>query len=424
MKKNSVCNAIGISVSLHILMFLYIYSVQLKGIPFGLGTRIFIALLGLVAVLLFFLLSLLNGNKTLKIKENLFTILVLLGLIASISILSVLINGTSDFEFIKYMISIILILFACYFITSAIRGEHKDNSFSVLSDLIINVVLIQVILSLLMFLIPSFKITLNNIQLVSDFDKLKLDEAATLYRLSGFGAKFFGAGIVNGYALMLIAAQIKLGELSYKRVIYLSIVFLIILVFGMMMARTTVIGALLAFIIVTFPSGLKIKLRLFQKKLFFMVSLVILPLVATIVLFFIFPKFADTLKSAFNFGFKIFLSNDNGGGDTETLSQLKDMYIWPSSLRTYIIGDGYYTNPTPHPLYYMNTDVGYLRLIYYFGLIGMLSYVFLQFSVIRMALEKNAKFKMFFYMTFVYLLILNFKGFSDLLFLSVLFLMI
>jgi hypothetical protein len=55
------------------------------------------------------------------------------------------------------------------------------------------------------------------------------------------------------------------------------------------------------------------------------------------------------------------------------------MYVWPDNPKTWIIGDGYFNNPYWDPNYmgemtdgyYMNTDVGYLRFIYYFGLVGL-----------------------------------------------------
>ena len=60
------------------------------------------------------------------------------------------------------------------------------------------------------------------------------------------------------------------------------------------------------------------------------------------------------------------------------------MYIWPDKLETWLIGDGYMIDPGYNPNYYgktygggyyMNSDVGYVRFIYYFGLIGFLFYV-------------------------------------------------
>ena len=56
------------------------------------------------------------------------------------------------------------------------------------------------------------------------------------------------------------------------------------------------------------------------------------------------------------------------------------MYVFPETMKTWIIGDGYFVNPSRDPNYlgditegyYMNTDVGYLRFIFYFGLVGLI----------------------------------------------------
>ena len=56
------------------------------------------------------------------------------------------------------------------------------------------------------------------------------------------------------------------------------------------------------------------------------------------------------------------------------------MIVWPEELRTWIIGDGYFENSRNDPNYlgsatddgfYMGTDIGYLRFIYYFGIAGL-----------------------------------------------------
>ena len=56
------------------------------------------------------------------------------------------------------------------------------------------------------------------------------------------------------------------------------------------------------------------------------------------------------------------------------------MMVFPDNVKTWIIGDGYFANPyNTDPTYvgyqpggyYMGTDIGYCRFIFYFGLIGL-----------------------------------------------------
>ena len=59
------------------------------------------------------------------------------------------------------------------------------------------------------------------------------------------------------------------------------------------------------------------------------------------------------------------------------------MIVYPENLKTIIIGDGYFNNPVatdPYFIgkiiggYYMGTDIGYLRFIFYCGTIGLLAF--------------------------------------------------
>ena len=68
------------------------------------------------------------------------------------------------------------------------------------------------------------------------------------------------------------------------------------------------------------------------------------------------------------------------------------MIVFPESLKTWIIGDGYFDNPIftdPYFVgevvrgYYMGTDIGYLRFIYYCGLLGLFTFsIFLYRAVV------------------------------------------
>lgn len=58
------------------------------------------------------------------------------------------------------------------------------------------------------------------------------------------------------------------------------------------------------------------------------------------------------------------------------------MWVWPDNLATWLIGDGYFNSPATNPYYigplfegyYMGTDIGYCRFVFYFGLIGLATF--------------------------------------------------
>lgn len=87
----------------------------------------------------------------------------------------------------------------------------------------------------------------------------------------------------------------------------------------------------------------------------------------------------------FRFAFEGFFNYvEYGEWETASTDKLRTMYVFPDTLKTWIIGDGYFSNPhysdpnyvgkTTKLGYYMGTDVGYLRFIFYFGMIGLLAF--------------------------------------------------
>ena len=87
------------------------------------------------------------------------------------------------------------------------------------------------------------------------------------------------------------------------------------------------------------------------------------------------------IKEFMRFGFEGFFSLvETGEWQVDSNEMLKSMVVWPEELRTWIIGDGYFLNSRYDPNYlgdatdqgfYMGTDIGYLRFIFYFGLAGL-----------------------------------------------------
>jgi hypothetical protein len=405
------------------IVFFYIYSVQFIGIPKQLGTRALLGLLGAAQFALHFLAR--RSYKQLKLNKHLSYLLAALALIPFITVMSLVVNGTRDREFVNYASSIVLIAFAGYFVVNSINAYYREKATQKLIAFIITATLVQVIIALVSFLQPTLSTILTNIQVATGDDQL-LDEVAE-FRLVGFGAKFFGAGIVNGFTLILIATVIKVEKISKGRTLYYSICYLIILFFGMMMARSTMIGGALGLGVLFFPTHVK-KLpskRAISQRVFFLSGLILIPVLAIAIVFLYFPSLADQLESAFNFGFELFVNYSNGNElESKSTSQLQDMYVWPTSIKTYLIGDGYYADPLDPSLYYMGTDVGIIRLIYYFGVTGLVVYLLFQFAAMRYALKVTPKFTIFFLVLFLYLVILNFKGFTDLFYLVFLFCML
>lgn len=265
-----------------------------------------------------------------------------------------------------------------------------------------------------MFLSPEIRDFLLSIQRISPSD---IEKMSTLFefRIIGFGIYFFGVGVISGFALIVIGILFRTYSLKRKQIVFLSLKFLIILVVGMMMARTTLVGGLLGLFLIFFPRDFKATISMFQTRMLFLLYIVVIPIIVTIILVFVVPQIAELAQPVFNFAFKIFINYfEKGSLTSASTNRLMEMYIYPETIKTWLIGDGLWNNPNGAG-YYMHTDVGYLRLIYYFGLTGLMAFLGTQYYLISKSL-KNYNINIVIYgVVFSYLLILNLKGFADLL---------
>jgi hypothetical protein len=404
---------------LHVILFFYIYSIQFSGVPFGLGTRVFLGIIGFFICLF----DIYTRKSSLIIDKNFLKIFTPLFFIVLVSFLSLMYNRTLDTEFlVKYPISILIITFASYFVTKLVSFRRPgDNKFPPIVSIFINVVVIQIFVSLIMFAVPSFREFLSSIQISSDYELAKFEETLE-FRLVGFGSKFFGAGIVNGFALIFIGFALRFSSEMKVNTFRYVIFFLLIFVFGMIMSRTTIIGALFALLIIFLANrSSNVNLKQIKNNIKVLFYFVMIPTVMVFGINFFLPEVKEGLIAAFNFGFEMFINYFQSNSlESESTNQMKEMYIWPTSLKTYIIGDGLYTDAINNS-YYMQTDIGVLRLLYYFGIFGLFAYLFFQFQITRIAFSINQGYKYLVYVIFLYCIVLNYKGFTDLFFLNILF---
>lgn len=408
-------------VALLVAIFLYIYSIPLRFLPFGIGTRMIFFICGIVLISFDIFKNVIHKKQIYIHRDIVWGVLLFLA-IGLLSLLTMLINSSKDFGLLKYSFSMLFIIVAGYFIVRLCQIIYVFVSFSIISKYVIVAVLLQVIIAALMFFNPTVRTSLYEIQNLSVLDTI-LTEQVVEFRLIGFGSAFFGAGIVNGFALMLIATTLKIEELNLKQVFFYSLAFVIIFSLGMMMARVTLIGGIFALIILFFPSR-PFKLS-FSKKIFSFFSLLILiPVLILALLPFSSEENREKVNLAIDYGFELFENFTNEGQlRTASTDDLKASYRFPTHFKTYLIGDGYFVDPSsPDDSYYMGVDAGYLRLIYYFGLLGLFVYFMFQLIPIIVSLKKNDQnLKLFFILSFAYFLVLNTKGFTDILPFSILF---
>jgi hypothetical protein len=171
-----------------------------------------------------------------------------------------------------------------------------------------------------------------------------------------------------------------------------------------MISRTTLIGTALILVTLGLIHRQVIINRINQ---IFVVSVVI----AVVYLVLIPPSVKGTFENYFTYGFEMFFSySESKELETSSTNDLIGMLFTtiPSDLKTLFIGDGIWL--LPDGIYYGHTDVGYYRLIYYFGLIGCVAYIYYQYQIIRQSnLRTQRRYEMFFKLSFLLFLILNVK---------------
>jgi hypothetical protein len=167
-----------------------------------------------------------------------------------------------------------------------------------------------------------------------------------------------------------------------------------------MVARTTIVGVGLSlfYAFLTFRANRVSSsfFRLFRVAL--AVLVVVLP--CCVYLYNNNLQFHELSRFAFE-GFFNYV--EDGEWHVDSNERLKTMIVFPDNAKTWIIGDGYFTNPyDTDPTYvgyqpggfYMGTDIGYLRFIFYFGFIGLFAFSSFFVVVAKNCIKKLPEHKM------------------------------
>lgn len=192
-------------------------------------------------------------------------------------------------------------------------------------------------------------------------------------RLYGIGASFDTAGIRFSCALLGVAYLISHPKSEVKKYIYWMI-FVTISIIGNIISRTTTVGIAIGLIYMwfhDFSHTAVINIPKFRSRIAIFIILLAL-LSVTIYYYNTNTIFNTYLRYGFE-GFFNFI--ERGEWETSSTNRLQTMIRWPNNTKTWFLGDGYFNDPNGRG-FYMFTDIGYLRLIYYCGLVGLSIFTF------------------------------------------------
>lgn len=389
-------------IFLPFLFFIYLYPFALAVFP--VGTRTLLAVIGFGV---FF--ASLYKRKT-ENKALLSFILFVFAMLPFMfmSFLTAFINRTMDFEFLRLAFSFVLMYFAAYLLLFVLDNFNIEVSKRNVSELIVYAVLIQSVLSFFMYFSPALQNIVFTYIDISALGLMKM-EALRESRIIGFSRSFFGAGIYSGLGLLILGYLLRYHADTTKKIVWFIFLFVIIFTIGMMMARTTIIGAGLSLVFIFLPKKESMKFSIRKSSIKKVLVFGLLPTLPVLLIVLLVPSAFNSIERILSFGFELFISVADGKGlQTNSTDVLMNMFKFPDTVETWLIGDGLW-GLYGGMSYYMNTDVGYSRMVYYFGAIGLVCFLLFQAYLIK----KSFGYSLFSVFLLCYVLALNIKGFAE-----------
>ena len=352
-----------------VLTSFYFFPFEWKALP-GINTKMAMAAVGLCVYLVK-----LGKERQGILNKDMFILSLLAASVSFIGLFSVFYNNTPDYAYATYLISMWVWMGAAYLVICCIRLVHGNVSVLLLSNYLIVVCVFQCMMALW---IDSSVVVKQIVDTYINQGHEFLDKAERLY---GIGAALDVAGSRFAAVLVIIAFLLS-RVLQQKYLLFYLCAFIVIGVVGNMIARTTTVGVILAICYLLYktkPYSTHISME--HKRLWSWIICLLALAIPIIVLMY---QRDLAFQKNFRFAFEGFFSlAEKGEWNVSSNDRLMSMYVFPETLKTWLIGDGYFSNPKntdPYftgPIiggYYMGTDVGYLRFIFYFGIIGLAAF--------------------------------------------------
>ena len=280
-----------------------------------------------------------------------------------LAVISPLIHKTYDFTYLPFLIGLILCIFRgilLVYVFNKIFDEEVNTKLYM--KYFIYSCLIYVGFTVIFIILPSFKEFWFNYVIVPiqgpDYFAYKFR-----YSLDGFAA-FSAAGVFS--IALLINSYLLISENDKKEVMKNLASYIVILCGCFIYGRVTIFAIIISIIFIIISCEDKNKL----KKLFlYLVGICSVMIIVLLQL----GKYNNDIMVWTNWAFE-FIGNLFKGKLANTYSlthMLEDMYFIPS-LKTILLGDGRYLGVDGIG-YYMQTDVGFLRPVLFFGVAGLIT---------------------------------------------------
>lgn len=369
----------------------YFFPFEFRFLP-AVNTKMALAALGLVILGIQ-----LARNRNALINKDFLVLSILAALVSLAGLVSVIYNGTPDFAYATYIISMWVWASAAYVVVSLIRWVHGTVSVYLLCNYLIVLSVSQCVLALTMDFSEPVKSFIYSLQeeSVGNFYEEKR-------RLSGLGAGLDVAGSRFSAVLVMLSFLCVNYFRQVKPHLLLYIwAFVIIAVIGNMIGRTTTVGMSIAILYFIVGSVLYMSNKDRNYIWLWISSILIIAVPLLIYGYYNIPELYQNMR----FGFEGFFSlAEEGRWEVHSNELLKQGYIFPDNLKTWLIGDGYFGTTNIDPYYtgvnwkgfYMGSDVGYSRFLFYFGLAGLTAFSVFMMKTCQVCMKRFGDYKLMF----------------------------
>lgn len=321
-------------------------------------------------------------SRRLTIDLSMFSISISAIFVSVIGLCSVVINNTSDYAYASYIISAWVWIGGAYAVVEYTRIAFGTTTLRLITNALIFVCVIQCILSQIIAGNAAVANWVDSIMASSGF----MGKAEG--RLYGIGCALDVAGLKFSCVMLLLAHFVvhPSGKINKRIEVILYIVaYGIIAIFGSMISRTTGVGIFLSIVywlvigVINKDDGYAENMKVLLQ------TILMITIIAGPILVYEYNHnslFYNNIRFGFEGLFSLF---ETGEWSVRSNDQLNGMWIWPDNFKTWCIGDGYfgehtydpnYIGPNPDLPFYMGTDIGYCRFVFYFGVIGLIAFSF------------------------------------------------
>lgn len=387
-----------------VLTSCYYFPFEFQFLP-GANTKMILAALSLPVIAMQ-----MARKNIVGVRKDFMQLLVWALLMSLVCLFSVTFNGTNDHSYTSYIISMLVWMGGAYFVLCCIRLLHGYITLRLICNYVIAVCVGQCFVAYVIDLYPAFD------NFVNSFIAGQAYMGNVDSRMHGIGCALDVAGLRFSSALVMIAYLVVHTKTKQKKFIpWYIVAFLIISVIGSMIGRSTLVGILLAiaywFVVMIFYNE---EWLAKNKRLLWtwFVGILMVTIPVVVYLYNTNGAFYNNLR----FGFEGFFSLlEKGEWDVNSNNILKNMLVFPDNFKTWIIGDGYILNPSGRDPYYVgefyggfykNTDIGYIRFIFYCGVIGLMTFIIYFIKVTQVCIDRFKAYRAM----FVLLLLVNFIG--------------